>query len=39
MVIHGTLHSLRHDYIEVEEMEVLEGRLLASLDYLSPYDE
>ncbi|WP_372614785.1 rRNA maturation RNase YbeY [Halomonas sp.] len=41
MVIHGTLHLLGHDHIETldaEDMEALEGEILAVLGIPGPYD-
>ena len=41
MVIHGTLHLLGYDHIQEEdavEMEALEQKVMASLDYPDPYE-
>jgi probable rRNA maturation factor len=41
MVIHGTLHLLGYDHIQEEdavEMESIEKRIMASLDYPDPYE-
>ena len=41
MVIHGTLHLLGYDHIQEEdavEMEALERKVMASLDYPDPYE-
>ncbi len=40
LIIHGTLHLQGFDHIEdqeAEEMEALEGQLLASLNIANPY--
>lgn len=41
IVIHGILHLLGHDHMEVEEAEIMQGyeiTLLAKLGYANPYN-
>jgi probable rRNA maturation factor len=41
LTVHGTLHLLGYDHLEdleAEEMEALETRILASLNYPCPYE-
>ena len=41
LTVHGTLHLLGYDHVEnleAEEMEALETRILASLNYPCPYE-